>query len=149
MRAGTFRSLAAWPTDAAWLPPEAATSPAAGTLRSSRLAKAPRALNEPDCCSSSSLTTMVTPSRPKSRPSTSTIGVRRMYRRITFSVASIWVRPTLEGLTEHPAGLGDALLVAAIEGPLLDPLGRGEPEPREDLEVLVRAGLGDAQLLGG
>src|SRR5437762_3627816 len=148
MRAGTFSSLAACATAAPWLPPEAATTPAAGTLRNSRLAKAPRALNEPDCCSSSSLRTMVMPSRPKSRPSTSTIGVRRMYRRITFSVASIWVRPTLEGLTEHPAGLGDALLVAAIEGPLLDPFRPDEPEPREDLEVFVRARLGDAQLVG-
>src|SRR5205814_7507833 len=85
---------------------------------------------------------------PEAGRTTSTSGVRQMDRRSTLAVASIWVRPTVEGVTEHPAGLGDALLVAAIEGPLLDPFRPDEPEPREDLEVFVRARLGDAQLVG-
>src|SRR4051812_30115042 len=148
MRAGTFSSRAACATAAPWLPPDAATTPTAGTERRSRLANAPRALKEPDCCSSSSLSTSVTPPRPKSRPSTSTTGVRRMYGRITGSVAAICSRPTLEGVTEHPACLGDALLVAAVEGPLLDPLRPDEPEARECFEVTVRARLRHPQLVG-
>src|SRR6266403_1833783 len=148
MRAGISRSRAACATAAPWLPPEAATTPAAGMLRRSRFAKAPRALKEPDCCSSSSLSTSVRPGRPKSWPSTSTMGVKRMYGRIRVSVAAICSRPTLEGFTEHPAGLGDALLVAAVEGPLLDPLRLDQAQAGKDLEVLVRAGLGDAELVG-
>src|SRR6266478_340489 len=148
MRAGISRSRAACATAAPWLPPEAATTPAAGTRRRSRFAKAPRALKEPDCCSSSSLSTSVRPGRPKSRPSTSTMGVKRMCGRISASVAAICSRPTLEGLTEHPAGLGDALLVSAVEGPLLDPLRLDQAQAGKDLEVLVRAGLRDAELVG-
>src|SRR5438445_2020576 len=138
MRAGTFSSRAACATAAPWLAPQAATTRTAGTCRRRRLANAPRALNEPDCCRSSSLNTSVKPGRPKSRPSTSTTGVRRMYGRITGSVAAICSRPTLEGVTEHPASLGDALLVAAVEGPLLDALGLDEPESGEQLEMPMR-----------
>jgi hypothetical protein len=36
------------------LPPDAAATPAAGTLRESRLLNAPRGLNEPVCCRNSS-----------------------------------------------------------------------------------------------
>jgi hypothetical protein len=36
-------------------PPDAATTPAFGISRVSRFAKAPRALNEPECCSNSNL----------------------------------------------------------------------------------------------
>src|SRR5256885_8933311 len=131
MRARTFITCAACATAAPWLPPEAATTPAGGSLRRTRLANAPRALNEPDCWRSSSLRTRVIPGRPKSRPSTSTTGVRRMYGRITGSTEEISSRPTLEGFTEHPPRLGDPLLVAAIEGPLLDALRPDEPQPRE------------------
>src|SRR5205814_9563878 len=58
----------------------AATTPAAGTSRVRRLANAPRALNEPECCSSSSLKTTL--------PS-STTGVRRTCGRIRGSTAAI------------------------------------------------------------
>src|SRR5882724_1603743 len=148
MRAGISRLRAACATAAPWLPPEAATTPAAGMRRRSRFAKAPRALKELGGCRSSSLSTSVRPGRPKSRPSTSTMGVKRMYGRIRVPVAAICSRPTLEGLTEQPAGLGDALLVAAVEGPFLDPLRLDQTQAGEDLEVLVRAGLGDAELVG-
>src|SRR5207248_2550912 len=55
IRARTDNFRAARATAAPWLPPEAATTPAAGTSRSRRFANAPRALKEPDCWSSSSL----------------------------------------------------------------------------------------------
>src|SRR5579864_1875014 len=55
----------------------------------SKLAKAPRALKEPECCSSSSLRTMELPSRPKSLPWTSTVGVRRICLRIRLSARVI------------------------------------------------------------
>src|ERR1700730_5180704 len=148
MRAGISRSRAACAIAAPWLPPEAATTPAAGTGRRSRFAKAPRALKDPDCCSSSSLSTSVKAGRPKAGPSTSTTGVKRMCGRISASVAAICSRPTLEGLTEHPAGLGDALLVAAVEGPFFYPLRPDQAQARKDLEVLVRAGLRHAELVG-
>src|SRR5713226_2487530 len=148
MRALIFNSRAACATAAPWLPPEAATTPASGTRRNKRLAKAPRALNEPDCCRSSSLKTRVMLARPKSPPSTSTIGVRRMCGRITGSVAAISSRPTLERFTEHPARLGDSLLVAAVEGPLLDALRLNEAQCGEDLEMLVGARFTHAELVG-
>ena len=55
MVARTPRFIAAYATAAPWFPPDAATTPAAGTSRASRFANAPRVLNEPACCSSSSL----------------------------------------------------------------------------------------------
>src|SRR5438093_9684469 len=67
---------------------------------------------------------------------------------MTGSTAAICSRPTLEGFTEHPSGLGDALLVAAVEGPLLDAFGLDEAEPGENLEVPVGARLGHPQLAG-
>src|SRR5216684_434163 len=148
MRALIFNSRAACATAAPWLPPEAATTPASGTRRNKRLAKAPRALNEPDCCRSSSLKIRVMLARPKSPPSTSMVGVRRMCGRMTGSVAAISSLPTLERFTEHPARLGDALLVAAVEGPLLDPLRLNEPQGGEELEVFVRARFTHAELVG-
>ena len=77
--AGTFSVIAAKATAAPWLPPEAATTPAGGTTRVSRFANAPRVLNEPARCSSSSLIVMGRPASPTSPPSMSTTGVRRMY----------------------------------------------------------------------
>src|SRR5450756_2994309 len=53
--AGTPSRCAAWATATPWLPPEAATTPASGSSRSSRLAKVPRVLNDPEHCSCSSL----------------------------------------------------------------------------------------------
>src|SRR6266404_7484649 len=143
-------SLAACATATPWLPPEAATTPAAGTLRRRRLVKAPRALNDPACWSSSSLNTSATPGSPKSRPSTWTMGVVRTCGRMARSARAIWSRPTgrSEGATEHPMRLGDASVVAAVEGPLLDALGPDQAQVAEDLEVLVRARLRDAQLVG-
>ena len=49
------RARATWATATPWLPPDAATTPAAGTSAASTRLKAPRGLNEPACCSSSSL----------------------------------------------------------------------------------------------
>src|SRR5438045_4696193 len=85
MRAGLPSFCAAYATAAPWLPPEAATTPAAGTSRVRRLANAPRALKEPECCSNSSL---------KTRFPSVTTGVRRTYARISFSVAAISVPVT-------------------------------------------------------
>ena len=81
--------LAAYATAAPWLPPEAATTPAAGTSRVSRLANAPRALNEPACCSSSSLKLEPAKARPKSAARTSITGVRRTCGRIRRSTSAI------------------------------------------------------------
>src|SRR6266498_3793093 len=71
IRAGTPRCLAAYATAAPWLPPEAATTPAAGIARVSRCANAPRVLNEPACCRCSSLNVNETDCRSKSAPSMS------------------------------------------------------------------------------
>ncbi len=78
MRAGTPSLIAANATAAPWLPPEAATTPAGGTGRQRRLVNAPRALNEPACCSDSSLKTTLVESSPTSAPRTSMTGVHRM-----------------------------------------------------------------------
>ena len=76
--AGTFSCIAANATAAPWLPPDAATTPAGGTVCVSRFVNAPRVLNDPARCSSSSFTTTRACARPKSAPATSTTGVRRM-----------------------------------------------------------------------
>src|SRR5205807_1092157 len=94
MRAGIPRFCAAKATARPWLPPEAATTPAAGISRVRRFVKAPRALKEPACCSSSSLRTSGTPI-PKSAPSTSTMGVRRIYGRMRAYVARMVSGATL------------------------------------------------------
>jgi hypothetical protein len=57
--------------------PDAAAIPAAGTLRSNRLANAPRTLNAPECCSISSLNVTGEGASPKSARSTFRTGVRR------------------------------------------------------------------------
>ena len=54
-RPGSPRAAATWATATPWLPPDAATTPAAGTSAASTRLNAPRGLNEPACCSSSSL----------------------------------------------------------------------------------------------
>src|SRR5579859_236614 len=87
--AGMLSFCAAKATAAPWLPPEAATTPAFGIFRSSRFAKAPRALNDPECWRSSSLKTMENGARPNSPPLDSTTGVRRTRGRMIFSVARI------------------------------------------------------------
>ena len=75
IRAGRPSRRAASATATPWLPPDAAVTPAAGTTRESRLLKAPRALNEPACWSSSSL--KVTSAEPDSPASAERSGVRR------------------------------------------------------------------------
>src|SRR6266542_469220 len=77
IRAGTPRGLAAYATAAPWLQPEPATTPAAGIVRVSRCANAPRVLNEPACCRCSSLNFNETDFRSKSAPLTQIVGVRR------------------------------------------------------------------------
>ncbi len=69
-------------------------TPASGTGRINRFANAPRALNEPECCRSSSLSTSGKDARPKSAPSSSTIGVTRTYGAMTTATASIDCRST-------------------------------------------------------
>ena len=89
--AGTPSFIAAYATAAPWLPPEAATTPAAGTLRISRFANAPRGLNEPVCWKSSSLSVSGMGPSPSSSPRTSMIGVRRTcgaIRRCAAAIAS-------------------------------------------------------------
>src|SRR5258708_11853674 len=77
--AGTPRRIAAYATAAPWLPPEAATTPASGISRSSKLVNAPRALNDPACWSCSSLSVRGNDERAKSLPSTTRTGVTRMW----------------------------------------------------------------------
>src|SRR5262249_41412189 len=78
-----------------WLPPDAATTPAAGILRVNRFVNAPRVLNEPECCRSSSFSTIGKSVSPKSAPRTSTTGVTRTYGRMTSRTSAISRRPTL------------------------------------------------------
>ena len=90
--AGMPSRLAANATAAPWLPPEAATTPAFGTSRVSRLAKAPRGLKLPACCSSSSLKAIGAPARPKSPAAAVTTGVSRTCGAITAWTLSISAR---------------------------------------------------------
>src|SRR5215813_5193688 len=101
---------AAKATATPWLPPEAAVTPAGGIRRNSRLAKAPRALNEPECCSCSSLSTSRIGANPKSAPSTATIGVSRTWPRMRSNVSVI------------AAGLTDAFMVRSSLPGLARPL---------------------------
>src|SRR6186713_1750276 len=96
MRARTPRRRAAWATATPWFPPEAATTPAAGTSRRSRFAKAPRTLKDPACCRSSSFRNRETPGRPRSAPSTATTGVTRTWGRKASAVAATSSRPRFD-----------------------------------------------------
>src|SRR5258707_760747 len=77
--AGTPSLPAAKATATPLFPPEAATTPALGISRVSRLANAPRALKEPACCKNSSLKMRLIESRRKSAPAASRMGVRRTW----------------------------------------------------------------------
>src|SRR5437879_7287889 len=127
MRAETPRRIAAYATAAPWLPPEAATTPAGGRSRSSRLANAPRALKEPACCRCSALTTTWTAPRPISAPLASRIGVRRTCGRMTAQVASIcsgvMLMPDADAADTAPCWHS-----AAVPPPLLAERG-GTPAP--------------------
>src|SRR5262245_57111980 len=102
--AGTASRIAAYATAAPWLPPDAATTPTAGILRVRRFVNAPRTLNDPECCSSSSFSTIGTSPSPKSLPRTSTTGVTRTYGRITSRTSAISRRPTpLPPFTSSPS----------------------------------------------
>ena len=68
--AGTPSRIAAYATAAPWLPPDAATTPVGGILRSSKFVNAPRALNDPECCNSSSFSAIAKSPSPKSFPLT-------------------------------------------------------------------------------
>src|SRR6267378_6638296 len=50
--------------------------------------------------------------------------------------------------SQLPFALADALLVALVERPLLDPLRPHEPRLHEDLQMLARRRLAHAELLG-
>ncbi len=52
------------------------------------------------------------------------------------------------GRAELAFDLGDPLLVALVEGPLLDPRGPHEPRLRQDPQMLARGGLADTELGG-
>jgi hypothetical protein len=97
--AGTRRFIAAYATAAPWLPPDAATTPAGGTSRSSRFANAPRVLNDPACCNSSSFAnSAMLESRPASAGSSARSGVRRTYGAISRAVSAIASRSPFESL---------------------------------------------------
>jgi hypothetical protein len=64
-------------------------TPVLGMPRIRRLAKAPRVLNEPACCMSSSFKLRRPAGKPNSVPSISIAGVRRMRGRISRSAAAI------------------------------------------------------------
>src|SRR5487761_174747 len=72
---------AAKATAAPWLPPDAATTPAAGAGRSRRLANAPLALNDPECWRNSSFSTSGPPGRSSSDRSMRSTGVVRTESR--------------------------------------------------------------------
>ena len=109
--AGCPSSPAAWATASAKLPPEAATTPAAGTSAASIALNAPRGLNEPVCWSSSSFS-VIAPVEPERSGSRSSTGVSRTRPSIRAAAASISARPIgsvvgagqllmIEGLVEH------------------------------------------------
>ncbi len=91
-----------------WLPPLTATTPAARSASPSErsLAVAPRALNEPVRCSSSSFATTGTPSSAV-RPGLGTVGVRTTCPAMRCAAASMSGMPIT---VVHPfgAGLGTA-----------------------------------------
>ena len=72
-----------------------------GGWRSSRLAKAPRVLNEPACCSCSSLRVSANGGSPKSAPLRLTIGVTRMYGAMAAWTRSIADRSTATGIPDY------------------------------------------------
>jgi hypothetical protein len=100
---GTPTFDAAYATAAPWLPPDAATTPAAGTGRRSRLVNAPRTLNEPDSCVCSSFRVSGNGGRPKSAPVVCSTGVSRIRGAIAAYARSM------------PAGVKDALMSAGAD----------------------------------
>jgi hypothetical protein len=65
------------------------------------------------------------------------------------SLASMFLRPTcLPGRPKGALHFGNALLIALVEGPLLDPLRSQEPRMGQDPEVLASRRLAHAELLG-
>gem|GEM_PF-3962245 len=93
-----------------WLPPLTATTPAprsAVPRASSRLA-APRTVNDPVRCNTSSLAVTGTPSR-SARPGAGTVGVRRTYGAIRRAAASICAYPIMPGTPSPPAATGQAM----------------------------------------
>jgi hypothetical protein len=93
------------------LPPDAATTPAAGISRLSRLLNAPRALNEPECCSSSSFSTSSPGGRPKSARSTVITGVRRTYGAIRSAAAAI---PAAVTVPAGPVSCSSTLVICRL-----------------------------------
>src|SRR5215470_9212021 len=112
---------AAKATAAPWLPPDAATTPAAGTSRSSRLANAPRALNDPACCSCSSLSSSGPAGSPKSARSTLITGVRR-----TCGAISAWTSFTASADSSRVPVMPVSLLALPVSGMTVRALPCGE-----------------------
>src|SRR5450631_2139752 len=79
-----------------------------------RFANAPRALNEPACCKSSSLKSTRNAPSPKSAPSTSMTGVLRMKGSMTLWVAAMRSRLMPDCCMTAPRCLG-ALARAAVD----------------------------------
>ena len=83
------RRCAANATAAPWLPPDAAIRPASGMFSAARIRlNAPRDLNEPAYCNSSSFRATPWP-RPSSPGRVEMIGVRRMYGEMRARAAPI------------------------------------------------------------
>src|SRR5438270_14045686 len=82
-------------------------------LRMSRFAKAPRVLNEPACCKSSSLKLGRPASNPKSAPFVSITGVRRICGLISRSAAAMSCEQSHEPYLFDQYGFG----AAAFYGP--------------------------------
>src|SRR5262245_11007427 len=157
MAAGWPSCAAAWATASAKLPPDAATTPGAGTSAASIALKAPRGLNDPVCWSSSSFRVSA-PSRPRAPGSRSRTGVSRTRPAIRAAAASISGRPTssvvrsgepvmVQRLVEHrfvdAALAGDLAQRPTRVGGLLDDL-RGAVVA----DVRVERGRGGERVLG-
>jgi hypothetical protein len=121
--------IAAYATAAPWFPPEAAATPTSGILRMSKFANAPRALNDPECCNSSSFSVIGNPASPKSPPLTVTTGVTRTYGRITSRTLSISRRPTPLTTGEPPMSKAGGTATETNRGGGVGGRGRRDPFP--------------------
>src|SRR4029453_4800549 len=137
------RMLAANATARPKFPPDAAITPGAGTSDERSLLNAPRGLNEPVCCMSSSFK-VTRQERSKTPGSSSSTGVRRTYGSIRPRAARISSGPMMGGASIRLPRLGepqsdesDHWIADEPDGEVHrtgGPTGPDEPEDRRGVE---------------
>jgi len=71
-----------------------------------------------------------------------------VFRAVALAVAAGRGAPAASERPQRPEDLGQPLIVAPIERPLLDASGPDQPRPDEEAHVLAHRGLAHSQLLG-